>query len=153
MGEIETKSRNRRDIPIPQLLRVPLSAHPLRTGRRGSDLVFGVTATVPFRPDLVTARADRAWAAAGLKRIVLHECRHTYAALSLAAGIGIYHLSEYLGHADIKTTVSKYGGLMRGHQDEAARMFDGYMERSIAPASAPRFCGIWPLEPKAAPTR
>ena len=41
----------------------------------------------PFSRDQLQRRADRAWRAAGLKRINPHECRHTYASLMIAAGV------------------------------------------------------------------
>jgi hypothetical protein len=64
-------------VPIPGPLRELLLPHLLRTGRRGDDLVFGATATDPFNPKDLTKRADAAWT--GLRRITLHECRHTFA--------------------------------------------------------------------------
>ena len=35
----------------------------------------------------LTERADKAWESAGLTRITLHECRHTFASLMIAAGV------------------------------------------------------------------
>ena len=79
-GEIPTKNGKPRTVPIPTPLRELLLPHLLRTGRRGDDLVFGSTATEPFAPKDLTKQADVAWEAAKLKRITLHECRHTFAA-------------------------------------------------------------------------
>jgi integrase len=42
-----------------------------------------------------------------LEPIGLHECRHTYASLLMAAGYNLKELMEYLGHADLSTT-SRY---------------------------------------------
>jgi integrase len=85
-GRIETKGRTRRRVPITSVLREELLAHLLRTGRRGSDLVFGRSAVSPFAPPRLTARANTAWRNAGLERITLHECRHTFASYMIAAG-------------------------------------------------------------------
>ena len=60
-------------------------------------------------------RADAAWKAAGLKRITLHECRHTFASLLIAAGVNAKALSTYVGHADIATTFNKYGPVPYTH--------------------------------------
>jgi integrase len=50
------------------------------------------------------ARADTAWARAGLARVTLHEARHTYASFLMAAGYNLKQIQEYLGHADLVTT-------------------------------------------------
>ena len=50
------------------------------------------------------ARADKAWEAAGLARVTLHEARHTYASFLMAAGYNLKQIQEYLGHADLVTT-------------------------------------------------
>jgi integrase len=36
----------------------------------------------------------------------LHECRHGYAALMIAAGVNIKALSTFMGHANIASTTS-----------------------------------------------
>jgi integrase len=127
-GEIETKGRRRRRVPIPAVLRDQLLEQRMRTGRTGRDLVFGRTTTSPFRPGWLTARADAAWKK--LDRITLHECRHTFASLMIAAGVNAKALSSYMGHADIATTFNKYGHLMPGNEDEAAGLLDAYLERA-----------------------
>ncbi len=47
-GEIETKGRNRRRVPIASVLREHLLSHLMRSGRRGDQLVFGVTERSPL---------------------------------------------------------------------------------------------------------
>jgi hypothetical protein len=41
----------------------------MANGRTGDELAFGRTPTSPFDPSSVQDRADRAWRAAGLKRV------------------------------------------------------------------------------------
>jgi integrase len=128
-GEIELKSRtSRRRVPIPAVLRDHLVEHRMRT--EGDGLVFGRTASDPFRPGAVTARADEAWKQAGLKRITLHECRHTFASLMIAAGVNAKALSTYMGHSSIKVTFDKYGHLMPGNEEEAAALLDAFLVRA-----------------------
>ena len=129
-GEIETKGRNCRRVPIPSVLREYLLEHVMRTGRRGEDLVFGSADGRPFSPRHLTERADEAWTAAELKRITLHECRHTFASLMIAAGVNAKALSEYMGHANISITFDRYGHLMPGNEAEAAGLLDVYLERA-----------------------
>ena len=47
----------------------------------------------------------------GLKRIRVHDLRHSHAALCIHLGISIYDLSRRLGHESIKTTADTYGHL------------------------------------------
>src|SRR5215207_663093 len=78
-GAIELKSRSgRRRVPIASDLRDYLIAHKLRSGR-SDGLAFSQDGTTPFDPGKLTERADKAWKAAGLTRITLHACRHTFA--------------------------------------------------------------------------
>jgi integrase len=129
-GEIETKGRNRRRVPIPAVLREHLVAHLLRTGRRDGQLAFGQTSTSPFDSRRLYKSAYTAWDAAGLKRIKPHECRRTFASLMIAAGVNPKALSDYMGHADIATTFNKYGHLMPGNEEQAAGLLDAYLERA-----------------------
>ena len=97
-GEITTKSRRERVVPIPATLREHLERHLLNLGWQ-EGLVFGVRQTRPFNGTPLFKRAERAWDAAGLTRITLHECRHTFASLMIAAGVNAKALSSYMGHA------------------------------------------------------
>jgi integrase len=110
----------------------------MRTGRRGGDLVFGSTAVSPFATAALSDRADRAWKNAKLRRITLHECRHTFASLMIAAGVNAKALSTYMGHANISITLDRYGHLMPGNEEEAADLLDTYLERENGRATVPR---------------
>jgi integrase len=76
-------------------------------------------------------KAKRRWKRAGLKSIGLHECRHTFVSLMIAAGINPKALSTYIGHASISITMDRYGHLMPGSEEEAAGRLDRFL-------SAPR---------------
>ena len=52
-------------------------------------------------------RATAAWTEAGLQRITLHECRHTFASMLMAAGYTIKEIMVFMGHADLQT-VQRY---------------------------------------------
>jgi len=135
-GEIEAKTRaGRRSVPILARLRRELAAHKLRTGRSDDDLVFGTTETVPFEPSTVRRRAIAAWGKKDLESIGLHEARHTFASLLIAAGVNAKALSTYMGHASVTITYDRYGHLMPGNEEEAAGLADAYLER-IAPLPA-----------------
>jgi integrase len=57
---------------------------------------------------------------AGLNRITLHECRHTFASLMSAAGVNAKAPQTFMGHANISITLDLYGHLMPGSEEEAA---------------------------------
>src|SRR6266545_454869 len=123
------KSRaGRRGVPVVAMLRDLLVEHKLVT-RRGEGLVFGSSATQPFTPTAVLKRALTAWRRARLDPIGLHECRHTFASLLIAAGVNAKAITTYLGHASIQTTFDLYGHLMPGNEDEAVALVDAYLER------------------------
>ena len=122
------KSRaGRRGVPIVAALRDLLVEHKLVT-RRDGGLVFGSGETQPFTPTAVRKRALTAWRRAGLDPIGLHECRHTFASLLIAAGVNAKAIAAYLGHASIQTTFDLYGHLMPGNEDEAVALVDAYLE-------------------------
>jgi integrase len=129
-GPVEPKSRSgRRRIPLSHTLRRHLIAHRLHQGAKSSEeLVFPNRNGRPFDPATLVARARKAWQSAGLEPIGLHECRHTYAAFMIAAGINAKALSTYMGHASITITLDRYGHLMPGNEHQAARMLDTYLD-------------------------
>jgi integrase len=128
--EIEQKSRaGQRTIPIVGALRDVLVEHKTRQGRDGG-LVFGSSAETPFQPSNLWRRAHRAWKRAGLQPIGLHEARHTFASVLIAAGVNAKAITTYMGHASIQTTYDLYGKLMPGSESEAAALVDAYLARA-----------------------
>jgi integrase len=78
----------------------------------------------------IGARVEAAWTAAGLSRITLHECRHTYASLLMAAGYTIKELMEFMGHADLQM-VNRYVKLLpQPGEDDAAHRLNAYLRRA-----------------------
>jgi integrase len=128
-GEITPKSGKERKVPIAVVLRDHLDEHLL--GLSWQDgLVFGISAVSPFVIPTMIYQADRTWKKAGLQRITLHECRHTFASLMIAAGVNAKALSTYMGHATISIILDRYGHLMPGNETEAAMMLDAYLARA-----------------------
>jgi integrase len=82
---------------------------------------------VRFQPALRGAFSTGLDKQAGLERITLHECRHTFASLMIAAGVNAKTLSTYMGHANISITLDRYGHLMPGNEAEAAGMLNAYL--------------------------
>lgn len=128
-GEQPTKNRKERRVPIAAALRDYLDEHLLAL-EWSEGLVFGATAVSPFSPTPLRHRASATWNRAGLDPITLHECRHTFASLMIAAGVNAKALSTYMGHSTVAFTLDKYGHLMPGNEDEAAGMLDAYLARA-----------------------
>lgn len=132
---VEPKSRaGRRTVPIAAELREHLRAERFRTGR-AQGLVFGATAAEPFDYWASMRRTGRAWKKARLTPVGLHEARHAFASLMIAAGVNAKALSAYMGHSSVTITFDRYGHLMPGNEEEAAGLLDAYLGRARATAA------------------
>jgi integrase len=74
----------------------------------------------PLHPDTITARFNRIVDRAGLPRIRLHDVRHTYATVSLDAGVNPKIVSERIGHASLAFTLQIYTHRSEGRDRDAA---------------------------------
>jgi integrase len=124
---------------------VPLLAvlRPYLKDAAGSpELIFGRGPDQPFDPKTVGDRAKRSWHQANqsegkkgelrqaLRPMTLHECRHTFASLLIDAGVNPKAIQEFMGHATIEETLSRYGHLMPGARDQARKLVDAYMQEA-----------------------
>ena len=73
----------------------------------------------PYRPELISRTFTRLAKAAGVRRIRLHDLRHTAATLMIANGIDSKVVAEILGHSSDTITRSIYLHVLPG-QTEAA---------------------------------
>lgn len=62
-----------------------------------------------------------------LAPIGMHEARHTFASLMIAADVNAKALAAYMGHSSVTITLDRYGHLMPGAEDEAAERLDAYL--------------------------
>lgn len=123
---------NRR-VPIAAALRSYLELLSLTVTTDAPSLVFG-TGDLPFSASPLYERAHRSWRRAGLGPISLHDCRHTFASLMIAAGVNAKALSTFMGHANISITLDRYGHLFPGAEDQAAGLMDAYLQAARPPA-------------------
>ena|SRR5579862_553779 len=88
-GFIDPKSRaGKRRVPLTQTLRTHLLHQRDQQDKACNGAVFPNShGRHAFTPSWTNQRARNAWHAAGLEPIGLHECRHTYAAYMIAAGV------------------------------------------------------------------
>jgi integrase len=121
-----------RRVPIADVLCGYLMPLKLAAADDRERLVFG-GGGAPFSATCAYERALRAWRRAGLRPICMHECRHTFASLMIAAGVNAKALSTFMGHATISITLDRYGHLMPGAEDEAASLMDAYLRAARTP--------------------
>jgi integrase len=117
----------RRRVPIATALRAHLEPLSLGAPAGTPSLVFG-TRGMPFSASPLYERSQRAWRRVGLRPVSLHDCRHTFASLMIAAGVNAKALSTFMGHANISITLDRYGHLLPGAEDQAAGLMDAYLQ-------------------------
>lgn len=89
------------------------------------DLVFCNEVGKPLDVNNVRNRVfNKALAEAGLRRIRLHDLRHTFASLLIHQGENLKYVQQQLGHASITTTVNRYGHLMPDVRENASMKLD-----------------------------
>jgi len=86
----------------------------------------------PFAPRTLALHTSKAWKYKKLTPIGLHECRDSYAAYMIAAGINMKALSTYMGHSSITITLDRYGHLLPGNETEAANLLETWLKANKA---------------------
>lgn len=117
----KTKSSNR-IILLPTLiinLLKKLKEHAtLATPVKNDYVVFG-----EFYNSIATSTLDERYnkyvATAGVKRILLHEFRHSHASYLINKGVSPLVVAQRLGHSDVATTLNTYSHLYPSKQAEA----------------------------------
>ena len=136
-GYIEPKSRaSKRRVPITTTLNTYLTRHRQRPSSHVRLVFPNTRSDRPFNPATTNNYARAAWMRAGLNPMTLHECRHTYAAFMIAAGINAKALSTYMGHSSITITLDRYGHLLPGNEHEAATRLESWLTVTAVEAAA-----------------
>ena len=65
--------------------------------------------------------------AAGLRRVRLHDLRHTAASLMLAQGVNPRVVMEILGHSQISVTMNTYSHVTPASSREAVALVEGLL--------------------------
>jgi integrase len=94
-----------------------------------NDLIVCTSLGTPVNPNNVTRSFDRLVKQAGLKRIRVHDLRHTAATMLLLAGIPAKVVSERLGHASVGITMDLYSHVLPDMQDQAAEAISNLLKR------------------------
>lgn len=102
-----------------------------------NDLIVCTGHGTPINPRNVTRsfnaiiRAARLDDGTPLRRIRVHDLRHTSATLLLLAGTPAKIVSERLGHASVGITLDLYSHVLPDMQADAASAMDGILDRAM----------------------
>lgn len=126
---IPPKNNKPRKVPIIGRARYLLEDH-IAQMPTGSQLLFAAhkTPSEPTNPKVPTRRMTEVWEDAELEPLSMHEGRHTFASICIAAKMNPKTISEYMGHANVGITLDRYGHLMPGAEREAVELLDGYLD-------------------------
>jgi len=91
------------------------------------DLVFTTRFGTPLSPRNDYRDFLRLVAAAGLRRVRLHDLRHTAASLMLAQGVNPRVVMEILGHSQISVTMNTYSHVTSASSREAMARVDSLL--------------------------
>jgi integrase len=130
--------RGRRAVPLDEETAGVLREHrrrqlgrtPGRQAYRDHQLVFCREDGHPLEPDFVSQRFRRLGRRTGLPPIRFHDLRHTFATLSLKAGIPTEVVSRILGHKHPGTTQAIYQHAVPALEEEAISRFAALLERA-----------------------
>ena len=86
--------------------------------------MFTTTVGTVIEPRNLARVLDALVAEAGVRRIRLHDMRHTCASLLLAQGVPARVVMEVLGHSQLGITVNLYSHVMPSALREAADAID-----------------------------
>lgn len=93
-----------------------------RKEERNRDLVVCAEDGNPIHPHSLSQAFARAIKRAGLRKIRLHDLRHTHATIAVKAGVPVKVISERLGHESPAFTLKQYAHVVPGMQAEAAQL-------------------------------
>ena len=76
-----------------------------------NDYIFKKVNGEPYRPDYVSKKFGNLLKKNGMRKIRLHDLRHSCASLLATNGYNMKDIQEWLGHKDIQTTANIYSHL------------------------------------------
>jgi integrase len=138
--EKETKSGRARNVALPAMLVEELRRHRVKqaqellqvgVGLTGDSYVVAQADGSPLQPNSLTHAFADFIAERGLRRIRLHDLRHSHATHMLAAGVHPKVASERLGHSKVGITLDLYSHVLPGMQAEAAALVDTALQSAL----------------------
>lgn len=81
----------------------------------------------PYTKSFLYHEMEHGCKVSGVKRIRVHDIRHSHASLLVEMGFSPLLIAERLGHEKVQTTMDTYSHLYPNKQVEVARKLDGIM--------------------------
>lgn len=100
----------------------------LQQGFSNDWFIFGGCKTLPQTS--ITRIKNKAVKESGVKKIRLHDFRHSHASNLIAGGCNIVAVSKRLGHESVEITLKVYAHLMEESDDEITNYIDNYLSKS-----------------------
>jgi integrase len=134
-------SSSRRSVPLPRVCVEALEAHrrtqeeerrALGAAWHDSGLVFTTPLGTPIDPRNVIRALNSLCERAGVRRIRVHDLRHTCATLLLVQGVHPRVVMEVLGHSRISVTMDVYTHVVSAVQREAATLMHQALTGAVA---------------------
>ena len=114
--------KSNRTIPIPDGLCNCLQEYMSHCyGLQKDDRLF------PYTKSFLYHEMEYGCKVSGVKRIRVHDIRHSHASLLVEMGFSPLLIAERLGHEKVQTTMDTYSHLYPNKQVEVARQLDGIM--------------------------
>jgi integrase len=135
--------RSRRTISLPRFVVDRLRRHRVqqaqwfwanRLGRTNAETLVFERAGEPWVPNTFGTAFSRTLSEAGVPHVRLHDLRHTFASMALAAGVDLKTVSCALGHSTISTTADVYAHVTDSLMRDAADRIDGAVGRAMKKA-------------------
>ena len=129
LGPPKTR-KARRDIPVDDALLETLRAHRGRQAERrlalgplwqDHDLVFAADGGMPIRPRNLPRDYEKLIKLARVRRIRIHDGRHTWVTWALEEGAAMGAVSKMAGHASSTITMNLYAHVIPRMEREAVR--------------------------------
>ncbi|KSV60233.1 site-specific integrase [Acetivibrio ethanolgignens] len=112
-------SKSKRIITIPQFLVVDLQDYVSSMyGAQGEDRLF------PITKYFLEHEMQRGIKESGVKRIRIHDLRHSHASMLVEMGFSPLEIANRLGHEKIETTLNTYSHLYPNKQEQLADRLD-----------------------------
>ncbi len=73
----------------------------------------------------------------GFEGVRIHDLRHTHASTLLANGIDAVAVASRMGHEDASTTLRVYAHALRRRDDDAARIWQSFLDEASAQPKTP----------------
>ena len=114
--------KSKRVITIPESLNVCLKEYTSKLYNiQTTDRIF------PYTKSFLGHEMEHGCKESGVKRIRIHDLRHSHAAALIEMNVAPKLLQERLGHERIQTTLDTYGHLYPNKQAEVAKQLDEFM--------------------------